>query len=88
MHSTEASQAAPSAPLQLPTPEQVDAVRRKMISASIYPTLLIVVGGLVIAVLLGYVVPRFARIFEAMSGFTQICPLNNILAKFGVKGAC
>jgi len=21
------------------------------------------------------------------SGFTQICPLNNILAKFGVKGA-
>jgi hypothetical protein len=22
------------------------------------------------------------------SGFTQICPLNNILAKFGVKGAC
>ena len=22
------------------------------------------------------------------SGFTQICPLNNILAKLGVKGAC
>jgi len=22
------------------------------------------------------------------SGFTGICPLNNILAKFGVKGAC
>lgn len=22
------------------------------------------------------------------SGFTQICPLNNILAKFGVKGSC
>ena len=21
------------------------------------------------------------------SGFTQICPLNNILAKFGIKGA-
>lgn len=22
------------------------------------------------------------------SGFTQICPLNTILAKFGVKGSC
>ncbi|MFZ2161722.1 MAG: DUF2892 domain-containing protein [Sideroxyarcus sp.] len=22
------------------------------------------------------------------SGFTQICPLNSILAKFGVKGSC
>ncbi len=22
------------------------------------------------------------------SGFTQVCPLNNILAKFGVKGSC
>ncbi len=22
------------------------------------------------------------------SGFTQICPLNNILARFGIKGSC
>ncbi|MDD5059328.1 MAG: DUF2892 domain-containing protein [Sideroxydans sp.] len=22
------------------------------------------------------------------SGFTQVCPLNNILAKFGIKGSC
>jgi len=22
------------------------------------------------------------------SGFTQICPLNNILARIGVKGSC
>lgn len=22
------------------------------------------------------------------SGFTKICPLNNILAKFGVRGSC
>lgn len=22
------------------------------------------------------------------SGFTKICPLNNILAKFGIKGSC
>jgi hypothetical protein len=22
------------------------------------------------------------------SGFTQVCPLNNILARFGIKGSC
>ncbi len=22
------------------------------------------------------------------SGFTQFCPLNNILARFGIKGSC
>lgn len=22
------------------------------------------------------------------SGFTRICPLNNVLAKFGVRGSC
>ena len=22
------------------------------------------------------------------SGFTKVCPLNNILAKFGIKGSC
>lgn len=22
------------------------------------------------------------------SGFTRICPLNNILSKFGIKGSC
>jgi hypothetical protein len=22
------------------------------------------------------------------SGFTKICPLNNILSKFGIKGSC
>ncbi len=22
------------------------------------------------------------------SGFTQLCPLNNILSRFGVKGSC
>jgi general secretion pathway protein F len=43
---------------------QLDVVRKKMISASIYPVLLMLVGALVIVFLLGYVVPRFARIFE------------------------
>jgi len=43
---------------------QLDLVRKKMISASIYPALLVCVGTLVIAFLLGYVVPRFSRLFE------------------------
>ena len=30
----------------------------------------------------------FAGLNLFQSGFTQICPLNNILARFGVKGSC
>lgn len=44
---------------------QVEAIRKKIISASIYPVLLIVVGGLVVLFLLGYVVPRFSSIYES-----------------------
>jgi general secretion pathway protein F len=43
---------------------QLDAARSKVVSASIYPALLIGTGGLVLAFLLAYVVPRFAHIFE------------------------
>ncbi|MCA1925201.1 MAG: type II secretion system F family protein [Thiobacillus sp.] len=42
---------------------QIDAVKKKVLSASIYPLLLIGVGTLVIAFLLGYVVPRFASVY-------------------------
>jgi general secretion pathway protein F len=42
---------------------QIDQVRSKLVSASIYPVLLIGSGALVIAFLLGYVVPRFGRIY-------------------------
>lgn len=47
---------------------QLDSVKKKIVSASIYPVLLMVVGTLVIGFLLGYVVPRFARIFEDLGG--------------------
>jgi general secretion pathway protein F len=43
---------------------QIDLVRKKVVSAWIYPLLLLSVGTLVIIFLLGYVVPRFARLFE------------------------
>lgn len=42
---------------------QIDQIRSKLVSASIYPVLLIGSGALVIAFLLGYVVPRFGRIY-------------------------
>jgi general secretion pathway protein F len=39
-------------------------LRGYLVSALIYPMLLLVVGGVAIAFLLGFVVPRFAQIFE------------------------
>ena len=42
---------------------QIDIVKKKILSASIYPVLLIGVGTLVIGFLLGYVVPRFASVY-------------------------
>jgi general secretion pathway protein F len=43
---------------------RVDAVRNKVSSAAIYPTILIGVGALVTLFLVGYVVPRFAEVYE------------------------
>jgi general secretion pathway protein F len=43
--------------------ERLDLVRKKVVSASIYPAALLVLGGLVILFLLGYVVPRFSTIY-------------------------
>ncbi len=42
---------------------QIDTVKKKVVSASVYPLLLIGVGTLVVAFLLGYVVPRFASVY-------------------------
>ncbi|MCK2125445.1 type II secretion system F family protein [Thauera aromatica] len=45
---------------------QMEQVRKKIVSASIYPVLLIAVGGLVTIFLLGYVVPRFSAVYEGL----------------------
>lgn len=45
---------------------QVEQVRKKIVSASIYPVLLLIVGGSVTLFLLGYVVPRFSQVYEDM----------------------
>ncbi len=46
--------------------EKLDAVRKKVVNAAIYPTLLMIVGGLVIVFLLAYVVPRFSHVYEGL----------------------
>src|SRR4051812_14913914 len=48
--------------------EEFDRVRKKVVSASIYPVILMIVGALVLAFLMFYVVPRFASVYEDMSG--------------------
>jgi general secretion pathway protein F len=44
--------------------QQVDIVRNKVISAAIYPAILLLVGGGVGFFLIGYVVPRFADVYQ------------------------
>jgi len=46
--------------------QRMDEVRQKIISASVYPLLLLVVGSGVVLFLMGYVVPRFSLVFEGL----------------------
>lgn len=47
--------------------QQVNALRSKVVSASIYPCLLLAVGMLVILFLVTYVVPRFSSVYAGMN---------------------
>ncbi len=42
---------------------QIDQMRKKIIAASIYPALLMLVGGLVVLFLLTYVIPKFSHLY-------------------------
>ena len=44
--------------------QRIDAVRSKIVSAAIYPAILLAVGGGVSAFLITYVVPRFAEVYQ------------------------
>jgi general secretion pathway protein F len=46
--------------------QQIDVLRKSLINASIYPAVLCGAGLLVVAFLMGYVVPRFSSIYEDM----------------------
>lgn len=60
---------------------RLDSVRKKVVSASIYPAALLVVGMLVTFFLLGYVVPRFSVIY-AESG-RELPWLSQVLIQWG-----
>jgi general secretion pathway protein F len=44
--------------------QRIDSVRSKVVSAAIYPLILLCVGGGVSCFLIGYVVPRFAEVYQ------------------------
>jgi general secretion pathway protein F len=60
---------------------QLERVRKMIVTAMIYPVLLIAVGGVVTLFLLGYVVPRFSRIF--LERGTDIPFLTKVLVEWG-----
>ena len=61
--------------------EELERVRKKIVSASIYPAILMVVGTLVIGFLMLYVVPRFAKVYEDMAATLPF--FSKLLLLFG-----
>jgi general secretion pathway protein F len=61
--------------------EELDRVKKKIVSATIYPAILAIVGALVIGFLMLYVVPRFARVYEDMAGTLPF--FSQLLLGFG-----
>ena len=62
--------------------QQLGLVKKKIVSSSIYPILLMGVGSLVIIFLLGFVVPKFSRIYEGTSGNLPF--LSQVLLAWGL----
>ena len=62
--------------------QQLGLVKKKIVSSSIYPILLMGVGSLVIIFLLGFVVPKFSRIYEGSSGNLPF--LSQVLLAWGL----
>ena len=60
---------------------QIDSVRKELISASIYPALLLVVGLLVSLFLLVFVVPKFSAIYDDVG--TDLPWLSMLLMQWG-----
>jgi general secretion pathway protein F len=60
---------------------QLEAIRKRVVNAAIYPMLLIAVGGLVSLFLLLYVVPRFGNIYAERGGDLPL--FSRLLLGFG-----
>ncbi|HEX9195470.1 MAG TPA: type II secretion system F family protein [Azonexus sp.] len=81
--------------------DQIEQVRKKVLAASIYPILLMIVGGMVALFLLGFVTPRFAAIYAdnldrlpwasrmlmQWGGFIEAHALNAGVLLLGLLGA-
>lgn len=61
---------------------QLNAVRDKMLAASVYPVLLVGVGSLVVLFLMTYVVPRFSKVYEDI-GRDRLPLLSRWLMEWG-----
>ena len=61
------------------------ALRSKLVAASVYPLLLLAVGGAVVMFLLLYVLPRFASVFEGLGD--KVPAASRSLIGFGVWAA-
>lgn len=62
--------------------KQFEELRKKLISAAIYPAMLLLVGGFVTLFLLGYVVPKFSVVYE--SAGRQLPWMSEMLLRFGM----
>jgi general secretion pathway protein F len=61
--------------------QQADALRKTLVNACIYPAVLLVAGLLVMAFLMGYVVPRFSAIYEDVG--SDLPMASRILLQWG-----
>jgi general secretion pathway protein F len=60
---------------------QMDGIKKKIITSSIYPVLLAVVGMLVVVFLMVFVVPSFSHIYEDMGGDLPL--MSRLLMRWG-----
>lgn len=60
---------------------QIAQLRARLVSAAIYPVLLIAVSALVVLFLMGYVVPRFSHIYEDMGDTLPL--MSRLLLQWG-----
>jgi general secretion pathway protein F len=60
---------------------QMDGIKKKIITSSIYPVLLAVVGVLVVVFLMVFVVPSFSHIYEDMGGDLPL--MSRLLMRWG-----
>jgi general secretion pathway protein F len=60
---------------------RMDLARKQVVSAAIYPALLLGVGGFVVLFLMSYVVPRFSRIYEEFG--SELPLMSRLLMQWG-----